>query len=169
MYQRFTLTLFTFALLLSVACSSQPASNTAPASAPGTAAPAIVYAQGFYDEEQGGDGNRWRWMTTDGVVRLKNTQRDMVLTIAGSSPTHVFKSDPTVTLTLNGAPLDQFAGKKEGVEKRYEIPAGKLGSGDYAELRISSDKSMVPEEVNKTIADKRRLAFQLGKLTWQEK
>ena len=170
MFKRILVTLLVLCCLGCAACSNKGVNTAQPAPTFATPPePKVVYAQGFFDQERGPDGGTWRWMGPEGVVRLKNSGRDMILTLAGSSPMHVFKSPVTIKLTFNGAPLDQFVGKAEGVEKRYEIPAAKLGSGDFSELRISSDKSMVPQEVDKNFQDSRRLAFSLSKLAWEEK
>lgn len=164
------LVIITFALcgLSNAACASktpqEPPTFTAPKPEPG-----IVYVAGFSGKEGVPGGNSWRWMGPEGVVKLENTGRDMVLVLAGSAPTHVFKSAATITLTLNGAPLGQFAGQQEVSEHRYEISAAQLGAQPYAELRINSDKFLVPQEVDKNLQDTRRLAFSLTKLTWKEK
>ncbi|MEO6725005.1 MAG: hypothetical protein ABIP14_06855 [Blastocatellia bacterium] len=171
MFKGILVILLALCCLSGAACSDNGAKNTAQPAltfATPTPEPKVVYAQGFFDQE-GTDGGTWRWMGPEGVVRLKNGGHDMTLTFAGSSPMHVFKSPVTIKLTFNGMPLDQFTGKAEGVEKRYEIPSSKLGSGDFSELRISSDKSMVPHEVDKTLQDSRRLALSLSKLKWEEK
>lgn len=173
MFKRIIVISLALCSLVSAACSDKGANNNTAQPAPTfsipTSEPKVTYVQGFYGQEQGPGSGVWRWMGPEGVVRLKNTGRDMTLVVAGSSPTNAFKSAATIKLTLNGAPLDQFTGKAEGVEKRYEIPAAKLGAGPYSELRISSDKSMVPQEVNAKYQDSRRLAFSLSKLTWEEK
>lgn len=162
-------------LLTLAACSGEPAKDTPPAAtpasapgAPGVPAPKIAYAAGFYDEERDGGGNTWRWMGPEGVVRLRNTGREMALTITGSTPLSPLKSTPTVTVTLNGQQLDQFPGA-DAVTKQYAVSPAQQGPGEYSELRIASNKSFVPQEVNKQFQDTRRLAFSLGKLTWEEK
>lgn len=165
--------LIAFSLLAGAACSGEPAKDTPPAATPATApavttGPRIAYAAGFYDEERDGGGNSWRWMGPEGVVRLKNTGREMTLAIAGSSPLSPLKSTPTVTVTLNGQQLEQFSGANT-ITKQYAITPAQQGPGEYSELRIASSKSFVPQEVNPQFKDTRRLAFQLSKLTWEEK
>lgn len=172
MFKRIVVISLALCWLSLAACADKPTNEAvtpAPPPAPPTPEPKIVYGQGFSDLERGANDATWRWMGPEGVIRLKNTGRDMVLVLAGTAPTTVFKSASTVKLTLNGAPLGQFAGKAEGVEQRYEIPAAQLGSGPYSELRLSADKSMVPKEVDKKSSDERRLAFSLTKLSWEEK
>jgi hypothetical protein len=163
--------LVSLSLLVGAACSGEPAKDTppaaTPATAPGVPALKIAYAAGFYDEERDA-GNAWRWMGPEGVVRLKNTGRDMTLTITGSSPLGPLKGAPTVTVTLNGQQLEQFPGA-EAITKQYTITPAQQGPGEYSELRIASSKSFVPQEVNPQFQDSRRLAFSLGKLTWEEK
>lgn len=164
--------LVSLSLLVCAACSGEPAKETppaaTPASAPVTPAPKIAYAAGFFDEERGAAGETWRWMGPQGTVRLKNTGREMALTLTGSSPLGPLKGAPTVTVTLNDQQLDQFPGA-EAITKQYTISAAQQGTGEYSELRIASSKSFVPQEVNKQFQDSRRLAFSLGKLTWEEK
>lgn len=159
-------------LLLGAACSGEPAKDTPPAAMPptasGTPGPKIAYAAGFYDEERDAGGNTWRWMGPEGVVRLKNTGREMTLTITGSSPLSPLKSAPTVTVTLNGQQLEQFPGA-DAITKQYAVSPAQQGPGEYSELRIASSKSFVPQEVNPKFQDTRRLAFQLNKLIWEEK
>lgn len=168
MSQRTVITALALAGLINAACArktpQEPPTFTAPAPEP-----RVVYGAGFSGKERAPDGNSWRWMGPEGVVKLENTQRDMVLLVAGSAPTLVFKSASTITLTLNGAPLGQFTGQREVSEHRYEIPAAQLGAQAYAELRINSDKFMVPQQVDKNLQDARRLAFSLTKLTWKER
>lgn len=160
-------------LLIGAACSSEPTKEAPPAasapSAPAApATPKIAYVSGFFDEERGGGGETWRWMGPEGLIRLKNTGRDMMLTLTGSTPVGPLKGAPTVTITLNGEQLDQFPGA-DTITKQYPVPAAKQGAGEYSELRIASSKSFVPQEVDKRFQDKRRLAFSLAKLTWEEK
>ena len=164
--------LITFSLLASAACSGEPAKDTPPAATPAAASgapgPKIGYAAGFYDEERNAGGDAWRWMGPEGVVRLKNTGREMTLTITGSSPLNPLKGTPTVTISLNGQQLEQFPGA-EAIRKQYAITPTQQGPGEYSELRIASSKSFVPQEVNPQFQDTRRLAFSLGGLTWEEK
>src|SRR6188768_4300578 len=83
-----------------------PAASTPPPS------PDIVYAQGFYDLERDASMT-WRWMEPEAVVRLKNTGKDMVLKFSGRAPIEKFKQPPVITLSLNGAQLDQMKGTPE--------------------------------------------------------
>jgi hypothetical protein len=163
----FSTVLLTLCLFICAACSGEPAKVTQPAATPASApAPQIAYAAGFFDEERGTGGETWRWMGPEGTVRLKNTKRDMMLNLIGTSPLGPLKGAPTLTITFNGEQLEQFPGA-ETVTKQYFIPAAKQGSGEYAELRIASSKSFVPQEVDQRFQDTRRLAFSLGKLTWE--
>ncbi|MEP7273719.1 MAG: hypothetical protein ABI882_19630 [Acidobacteriota bacterium] len=138
----------------------------------GSASPApaeeIVYEKGFYDLER--DPNMsWRWMEPEGVVRLKNSGKDMTLKLAGRAPLERFKQPPVINISLNGVQLEQVTGTPEGLDREYTISAAQQGKGEWSELKITSDQSFVPKEVDKGGTDPRRLAFSLTNLTWQPK
>ncbi len=142
------------------------------AGGPGATAPPppndVVYAQGFFDLESDPTMS-WRWMEPEGVVRLKNTGKEMVLRLAGRAPVERFKQAPLIKIAFNGVPLDQATATPEFLNKEYTISAAQQGKGDWSELRITSDKSFVPKEVDPRGTDSRRLAFSLTKLTWEAK
>jgi hypothetical protein len=154
-------------LLAYAGCSDEKTSE-GPGAPVATATPdtQIVYAEGFYDLERAPSGS-WRWMEPVGVVRLKNTGKEMRLKVAGNVPTDRFPQPPKIKIDLNGETLDEFSGLT--VEKEYTIPAAKQGNKEYSDLRITSDKFFVPKEVDKNSTDPRRLAFSLTQLVWQPK
>lgn len=128
----------------------------------------IVYAEGFFDEERDG-ANSWRWMEPQGVVKLKNTGREMVLKIMGRPPVEHMRDMPKIKIALNGATLEEVAGSGEMLSREYAITPAQQGGGEWSELRISSDGHFVPKNVYKNSADERRLAFSLTSLSWQPK
>jgi hypothetical protein len=127
----------------------------------------ISYGRGFFDLERGPDGSTWRWMGEEGVIKLKNTGREMRLGVTGAAPVDRFPQPPTITLQFNGEQLDQFAAVPGVMEKEYPIPASRQGSGEWSELRLSTNKSFIPKEVDKGSTDPRRLGFSLHRLTWE--
>ena len=139
-----------------------------PAAASPTPVATIVYGKGFFDEEKAG-ANSWRWMEPTGSAKLRNTGKDMELTVAGRPPVEHFKQPPTITITLNGTKLDEFKGANDVVQKTYTITPAQKGSGEWSELTIGSNMSFVPKEVDKRSADGRMLAFSLTNLTWKIK
>ena len=128
----------------------------------------VVYGKGFFDEERAG-ATSWRWMEPSGAAKLRNTGKDMELTIAGRPPVEHFKQAPTITISLNGTKLDEFKGSNEIVQKTFMITPAQQGSGEWSDLTISSDMSFVPKEVDKKSTDGRMLAFSLTTLSWKEK
>jgi len=161
--------LMLFLLLVGAAgCAKEKSDGTAGAAATFPPEASISYGRGFYDLEQGTDGSTWRWMGEEGVVKLRNTRRDMRLKLSGDAPLERFPQPPTIKLEFNGEPLDQFTATLGLMEKEYTIPAAKQ-TGDWSELRISTDKSFVPKEVDKGATDWRRLGFSVSKLVWEPK
>lgn len=167
---RIVLTLSLLILVICfVACSTEDRSNVNPTGAtntPASADPEISYGEGFSDLESGG-GSSWRWMSSEGVIKLKNTKKDMRLRIMGSVPTDRIPKS-TITVSFNGQQLDQFPGSKT-IDKEYSIPTAKQGNEATSELRIKTDKTFVPKEVDKNSTDDRQLGFSLTKIIWEPK
>jgi hypothetical protein len=155
-------------LLIAAGCSSGEKEAAGAAESPAAATPAaeIAYASGTYDLERGPDGSTWRWLGPEGVIRLKNTGRDMKLKIVGRAPLDRFPKPPVVTITLNGEQLDQVTTTAEPLDKEYTIPAAKQ-SGEWSELRIISDRHFVPKDVHKGSDDTRQLSFSLSSVSWE--
>lgn len=147
-------------------CVGEEKEEKAPASA--TPAASLVYGKGFFEEERAG-ANSWRWMEPTGNVKLRNTGKDMELTINGRAPVEHFKQPPTITISLNGTKLEEFKGSNEAFQKTYTVTTAQQGSGDWSDLTIASNMSFIPKEVDKRSTDGRTLAFQLGNLTWKTK
>src|SRR5258708_37484087 len=103
----FTLLIFVSGFAGCSADEEKAEKRAAPAAAPSPTPEAnVVYDKGFFDLER--DQNiSWRWMSEEGVIRLKNLKRDAVLKIKGNVPQDRFPQPPTITVKLNGEQLDQ--------------------------------------------------------------
>ena len=144
-----------------------PAGGAAPAATP---PPDIVYEKGFYPLEKDAKSNiSWRWMGTEGIVKVKNTKKDMSLKIAGTVPMDRFPQPPTITISVNGAELEKFPATVGAMEKLFTVPAAKLGTSDFVEVKIATSKAFVPKDSIKGATDPRELGFSLTNLTWQPK
>jgi hypothetical protein len=139
-------------------------SRTAPAPEPSAAGP-INFASGFYAAERN-DRDSWRWMGPEGIVRLKNYHRDMVLKINANLPSQT-TGDGKISLELNGAPLDEVIGRS--IAKGFSIASTRQGEGEWVELRVRSSTSFVPKELDPASTDKRRLGLLLRELAWEPK
>jgi hypothetical protein len=128
----------------------------------------VKFAGGWHDVEAGG-GDAWRWMSEEGVIRLKSFGRDARLKLAGRVPLGHYPQRPTLVLRLNGEQLDSLPLGGETFEKEYVIPAAKQEAGEWAELRLAADRSFVPREVEKGSTDERRLSVALTRLQWESK
>lgn len=161
--------LWLFVVLLLTACESGGKEAVNPTTA-ATPAPDIVYEKGFYPMEKDDKaGTSWRWMGGEGGIKVKNTKKDMTLKIAGNVPMDRFPQPPTISVSLNGEELEKFNATAGLMEKTFSVPAAKLGSNDYAELKITTSKTFVPKDVIKGATDPRSLGFSLTSLTWQPK
>jgi len=145
-------------------CSS---SQKVDAPAVAETAETIAFTDGFFSVEGGENGATWRWMGPEGIVRLRNTHQPMVLTIKGRAPVEQLSQPPTLSVQLNGRPLDQIEKATDSIEKSYRIPAADQGSGDWSEVRIRTSESFVPRAKNPTSGDTRQLGFSLYTLAWR--
>ena len=157
------------AVSLGLSSCATEESTVKPAAAASPSPPGdIIYSKGFYGLER--DANiSWRWMDTEGIIKLKNTRRDMRLNLSGRFPMDQFGQPPVITFTFNGTQLDQLTATTAALDKEYAIRADQQGSDEWSELRITTDRFFVPKEVDKRATDPRRLAFSLTKLTWEPK
>ena len=144
-----------------------------PSTSPGTTTtppPDIVYEKGFYPlEKDDKAGASWRWMGNEGIVKVKNTKKDMTLKIAGNVPMDRFPQPPSIAISINGEELEKFNATAGLMEKVYSVPAAKLGSSDFAEIKITTTKAFTPKDSIKGATDPRALGFSLTNLTWQPK
>jgi hypothetical protein len=125
----------------------------------------VEYGKGFYGEERHERGT-WRWMGSDGVIRLQSRGRAMTLTIVGhvSGP---FPKRPTMTLEFNGAVLDEFSAPQGTFRKEYLLTPAQQAADGWSELHIHTDMTAVPKEVSKGSNDARVLGFRLLELRWE--
>lgn len=166
MFQKKAVLALILASIAFAGCVSEE--KPAPTASTPPPAPDIVYAQGFFDLER--DGNiSWRWMEPEGVIRLKNSGKDMVLKVSGRAPVERFKQAPVIRISLNGTQLDQATTTPETLTREFTITAAQQGAAEWSELKITCDKSFVPKDTDPGATDPRRLAFSLTNLTWQPK
>jgi hypothetical protein len=165
MLKNFLSTSLLAATLAVAGCSSPEPTAT---SAPKVEGPAVEYDLGFFAPERGQDGSTWRWMGREGVIYLKNTHRDMVLTIKGRTPTEL-PEPATISVSLNEEPLDRILGVRGEVEKKYDIPAAMLGNSDRPLLRVITSLTFVPRSLIPSSADDRRLGFAVDLVSWEPK
>lgn len=167
MFRKFITPLMMLAVVSLAGCVGEEKEEKATAPSP-TPVLTVVYGKGFFDEEKAG-AQSWRWMEPAGSVKLRNTGKDMELTIAGRPPVEQFKQPPTITITLNGTKIDEFKGSADVTQRTLQITPAQQGSGEWSDLTISSNMSFVPKEVDKRSTDGRTLAFSLTGLSWKQK
>jgi hypothetical protein len=159
-----------FGLLVCVltvaACSDDKEDEPPTATAQPAFEPEITYTKGFHDLEKDG-ANTWRWMSEEGVIRLKNTGKDMKLHLVGDVPIESLKTTPTYKITLNGEILEEFSAK--AVDKEFVITAAKQGNGPTSEVIITSNKFFIPKQLDAKSSDERKLSFSLRQITWEVK
>jgi hypothetical protein len=171
MLKKITFVVLLLAVCTFAGCSSDEDPNEAAESLKGAPAPVMAdpnvsYASGFYGLEGAGDAS-FRWMMQEGVVKLRNLQKEMRLHIKGGVQiAHLPKA--TLTISLNGQPLGQIPAAAE-IDKEYSVSVSQQGTGPTSDLSIKIDKVFVPKDVDPKTTDDRQLGFALNKLEWVAK
>jgi hypothetical protein len=128
----------------------------------------IKYSKGFSDPEHDGKGQSWRWMSDEGIAVLPNSTTEMRLNIALHFQINAFQHPNTVKIFFNGAVLDTLIAKEKLERREYIITATQQGLSEWSELRIVSDHTFVPHQLNPSNPDTRRLSCSLNELSWKE-
>src|SRR5438093_9520119 len=78
---------------------------------PQNAGVTVLYKDGWYESEgsdTAGEGS-WHWTKKDATLAVKNPKKDSVLYLKVGNPGGAYKEPQHVTVSLEGAPLDEFS------------------------------------------------------------
>jgi hypothetical protein len=122
----------------------------------------IKFGAGWYGEEQGDEGQQWRWMGAESRTLLEPLAHRAQL---GFSVTFPLQGEPTpnVTVMLDGRVVDRFVPKKADVDRLYVVDSR---SGAPDELVLSVDHVMNLSRSH-TGSDPRDLGMQLHRILWK--
>jgi hypothetical protein len=122
----------------------------------------IKFGGGWYGEEQGDEGERWRWMGPESHTLLEPLAHRAQLGFGVTFPLQG-EPAPTVTVMLDGRVVDRFVPKHADVERLYVVDS-RNGAPD--ELVISVDHVMNLSRSH-TGNDPRDLGMQLHRILWK--
>jgi hypothetical protein len=122
----------------------------------------IKFGPGWYGQEEGDDGEGWRWMGRESHTLLEPLGRRAQLGFTVTLPLDA-EPAPTVTVMLDGNVVDRFVPKRADVERFYVV-ASRSGVPD--ELVLSVDHSIIPAHVHPG-GDPRDLGMQLHRILWK--
>jgi hypothetical protein len=122
----------------------------------------IKFGAGWYGEEQGDDGDRWRWMGAESRTQLEPLAHRAQLGFRVTLPLQG-EPPPTVTVMLDGRVVERFVPKHADVERLYVVDS-RAGVPD--ELVLSVDHVMNLSRMHRG-ADARDLGVQLHRLLWK--
>jgi hypothetical protein len=126
----------------------------------------VLYKDGWYESEgsdTSGEG-AWHWMKKDATLAVKNPRKDSVLYLKVGNPGGPYRESQHVSVSLdNGAPLDEFSTPADQSVTLRTIPisAAAWGTRETAELRLSVDKTYVPNKLLPPGNDSRELAIRV--------
>jgi hypothetical protein len=129
---------------------------------------AVTYKDGWYDSEGSDTSSEgsFHWMRKNATLSIKNPRKDSVLylKVGNSGGGGGYKEPQHVTVSLEGgAPLDQFTISLEQplTLRTIQIPAASWGARDTVDLRLSVDKSFVPDLLSPPNGDRRELSVRV--------
>ena len=122
----------------------------------------IRLGAGWYGDEQGGEGEHWRWMGRESHTLLGPLGRRAQLGFSVAFPLDS-EPAPTLTVMLDGKIVDRFVPKKADVERLYTVTSR---SDAPDELVLSVDQSFRPA-LGHPGADPRDLGLALHQITWK--
>lgn len=121
----------------------------------------IKFGAGWYGDEEGAEGEWWRWMGKESHTLLGPLGRRAMLGFVATFPLDA-EPAPTVTIAFDGNVVDRFAPKRRDVERSY-IVQSRIGAPD--ELVISVDQAVNPARMHHG-DDARDLGLQLHRILW---
>lgn len=124
----------------------------------------IKFGSGWYREEQGAEGELWRWMGKESRTQFEGLGGEAVLGFSATFPLDG-EPAPNVTVTFDGAVIDRFVPTKSDVERSYVV---KSRTGVPDELLLSVDQAINPARLHRS-ADTRDLGMQLHRLIWKRR
>jgi hypothetical protein len=124
----------------------------------------IRFGPGWYAEEQGGEGERWRWMGKESHTQVEALGAPALIGFSATFPLEG-EPPPHVTVTFDGNVIDRFVPAKNEVERRYAVQSR---SGASDELVIAVDQAYNPARAHQS-GDTRDLGLQLHSLTWKRR
>jgi hypothetical protein len=122
----------------------------------------VKFGAGWYGDEEGAEGDHWRWMGREGHLLLGPLGHRAQLGFAVTLPLDA-EPAPTVTVMLDGNVVDRFVPKSADVERTYVVSSR---SGAPDELVLSVDHAVNPAHIHPG-GDPRELGMQLHRILWK--
>jgi len=122
----------------------------------------IKFGAGWYGEEQGDEGERWRWMGKESRTLLEPLAHRAQLGFRATFPLQG-EPPPAVTVMLDGRVVDRFVPKHADVDRLYVVDSR---GGVPDELVVSVDHVMNLSRSH-TGSDPRDLGMQLHRILWK--
>lgn len=106
----------------------------------------VLFKDGWHGEEVAPDnpGVAWHWTKKEATLTFRNPRREAVLYLHADNP-GTYAEPQTLTLTVNGAPLDTVAitPRQEFIHRATLTPE-QMGEADMVEVVLTLDRSWVP-------------------------
>ena len=123
-----------------------------------------IYQDGWHGAEGAtANGVGWHWSKKEAALALKNPKKDCTFYLDVDNPSALFNTPQQITVSSgSGAMLDQFTvAPKQSLLRKIAVSASAWGTGDNAELKISVDKTFVPDTLSPSAKDPRELGIRV--------
>ena len=122
-----------------------------------------IYQDGWHGAEGAtANGVGWHWTKKDASLAVKNPKKDATFYLDVDNPSALFNMPQQITVSIAGAVLDQFTvTPKQAVLRKIPVSASAWGAADNVELKISVDKTFVPDTLSPAAKDSRELGIRV--------
>lgn len=123
----------------------------------------LVYKEGWHELESSPENPsvEWQWTKQEAVCSFKNPKTDTLLYLQADTNVAAFTSPLEVALMIGPSEVARFSvAERDPVLRKIPIPAARMGTEDWVDLRIVSTKSFVPSEAGQG-NDTRQLALRV--------
>jgi hypothetical protein len=109
--------------------------------------PRVRFLDGWYNPEKDPDtGHTARWMGEEALCQVGNLRRDVDLFLKGGFPREPFARPSTITITLNGRPIDVFTPPYGDFSRRITLRAADLGERPSLLFGVQIDQTFTPSD-----------------------
>jgi hypothetical protein len=123
-----------------------------------------VYLDGWHPVEGAtASGAGWHWTKKDATLAVRNPKKDCFFYLDVDAPSPLLAMPQQITVASgSGAVLDQFVVMpKQAVLRKIAVSSSTWGTADNAELKISVDKTFVPDLLDSSARDPRELGIRV--------
>lgn len=122
----------------------------------------MVYKDFHAIEGAAASGTGFHWTKKEGTFAVTNPKKDALLYLDVDNPSALLNAPQQVTVSVNGAVLEEFMlPSREIVRRKIKVAGPAWGSADIVDLVIGVDKTFIPSVLSQDSKDPRELGVRV--------